>query len=126
MTACRPPLGCGRLNASRLAQTTQAVLAEEALLGRVADPAAGSYYVECLTRDLVRQGWTQAVEIERQGGMKGCLLSGLVEAAVAQSAEARREELASSIEEAGTILEARLRDEESAAMGTVVSEILER
>jgi methylmalonyl-CoA mutase len=74
----------------RLAQTTQAVLAEEALLGRVADPAAGSYYVESLTCDLARQAWAEAIEIERCGGMREHLLSGRLTAELTRSAEARR------------------------------------
>jgi len=48
------------LDASRLAACTQALLAEEAHLDAVADPAAGSGYVEALTADLARRAWEAA------------------------------------------------------------------
>jgi methylmalonyl-CoA mutase len=41
----------------RLARNTQIVLKKEAWLDRVADPAAGSYYLEALTDALAREAW---------------------------------------------------------------------
>jgi methylmalonyl-CoA mutase len=76
--------------AGRLAMTIQAILREEAHLGRVADPGAGSYYVEELTDELVRAGWTAAQQVERDGGMRGCLLSGAIASQVASSAGRRQ------------------------------------
>lgn len=54
----------------RIARNTQTVLAEEGGLGRVLDPAGGSYYLETLTRDRARAAWQVAQEIEVRGGMR--------------------------------------------------------
>ncbi|HYE42968.1 MAG TPA: methylmalonyl-CoA mutase family protein, partial [Caulobacteraceae bacterium] len=51
------PLGLASDLARRQARNTQLVLMEEAHLGRVADPAGGSWYLERLTDDLARAGW---------------------------------------------------------------------
>ncbi len=75
----------------RLALLTQQVLEQEAFLGRVADPAAGSWYLESLTDRLARGGWRQFRELESHGGMVRCLRDGRVRALVEDSA-ARREE----------------------------------
>ncbi len=76
---------------ARLAVTTQAILLQEAHLARVTDPGAGSYCVETLTRDLAQAAWTEAQEVERRGGMRECLLSGGVAAAIGRSALQRRQ-----------------------------------
>ncbi|MBD3410380.1 MAG: methylmalonyl-CoA mutase, partial [Ignavibacteriales bacterium] len=52
----------------RVARNAQVVLAEEAHLERVVDPAGGSYYVEALTAELAEKGWALFQEIEREGG----------------------------------------------------------
>ena len=43
--------------ARRIARNTQLVLLEESNLGRVADPAGGSWYVESLTEQLALKAW---------------------------------------------------------------------
>lgn len=78
--------------ARRLACTAQRVLADEAGLGRVIDPTAGSYAVEALTRQLAAGAWALACEIEATGGMRDALLAGRIAAAVAESAAARQRE----------------------------------
>ena len=77
-------------DAARLAVTTQAILREEAHLGRTLDPGAGSHCVETLTDELARAAWTEAQEVERLGGMRQCLLSGRITEAVGLSARERR------------------------------------
>lgn len=64
--------------ARRIARNTQAVLRDEAHIGRVIDPAGGSWYVERLTEDLARVAWDWFTEIERAGGLAAALESGLV------------------------------------------------
>lgn len=62
----------------RIARNTQALLLEESSLGRVIDPAGGSWYVEHLTDELARAAWSWFTEIERAGGIVAALDSGLV------------------------------------------------
>ncbi|MFG2050610.1 methylmalonyl-CoA mutase subunit beta [Micromonospora sp. NPDC048935] len=64
--------------ARRLARNTHALLREEAHLARVADPAAGSWYVESRTEALALRAWERFVEIERAGGMAAAVDSGLL------------------------------------------------
>lgn len=66
----------------RLARNTQIVLADEANVGRVADPAGGSYYVEHLTADIAHGAWSAFQEIEKAGGMAAALASGSVAARI--------------------------------------------
>lgn len=52
----------------RIARNTQLLLLEESNLGRVLDPAGGSWFVEALTARLAQQAWEQFQEIEAHGG----------------------------------------------------------
>jgi len=59
----------------RLARNTQLLLKHEASLGRVADAAGGSYYVETITDFLAREGWKRMQQIEARGGYRKTLTS---------------------------------------------------
>ncbi len=75
--------------ARRMARNTQLVLMEESNLGRVVDPAGGSWYVEKLTDDMAANAWALFQEIEAQGGMAAALASGHVQGRIAAVADAR-------------------------------------
>ncbi|WP_372707199.1 methylmalonyl-CoA mutase family protein [Brevundimonas sp.] len=76
--------------ARRQARNTQAVLMEEAHLGRVDDPAAGSWFLDARTHDLAEAGWAEFQRIEGEGGLIASLRTDGVQARVA-SARAERE-----------------------------------
>lgn len=80
--------------ARRIARNTQIVLQEESALGRVIDPAGGSWYVEKLTDDLARKAWDIFQQIEGKGGMGEALQSGFVQDMIAETAAARDQKLA--------------------------------
>jgi methylmalonyl-CoA mutase len=52
----------------RIARNTQLLLLEESHIGRVLDPAGGSWYVEELTEELAHQAWKHFQDIEARGG----------------------------------------------------------
>lgn len=52
----------------RIARNTQLLLLEESHIGRVLDPAGGSWYVEELTEQLAQQAWKDFQGIEERGG----------------------------------------------------------
>ncbi|HEU4363692.1 MAG TPA: methylmalonyl-CoA mutase small subunit [Mycobacterium sp.] len=52
----------------RIARNTQLLLLEESHLGRVLDPAGGSWFVEDLTEQLAQQAWRIFQDIEKRGG----------------------------------------------------------
>lgn len=71
--------------ARRQARNTQLVLMEEAHLGRVDDPAAGSWFLDARTRDLAAAGWAEFQRIEAEGGLAASLLAGAFQARVAEA-----------------------------------------
>ena len=75
--------------ARRQSRNAQLVLMEEAHIGRVSDPAAGSGYVEALTDQIAREAWTRFQAIEAAGGIVAALTSGLIAAEVAAANSAR-------------------------------------
>ncbi|WP_327292930.1 methylmalonyl-CoA mutase family protein [Streptomyces sp. NBC_01198] len=87
-------LGLPDAFARRIARNTSAILLEESHLGRVADPAGGSWYVERLTEELARAGWAFFQELEAAGGQEKALGSGLVGERIAATWQARTRELA--------------------------------
>ena len=71
-------LGLPTQFARRQARNAQLVLMEEAHVGRVADPAAGSGYVEAMTDQIARAAWAEFQAIEAASGLVAALASGLV------------------------------------------------
>lgn len=80
--------------ARRIARNTQIVLQEESGLGRVVDPAGGSWYVEKLTEDLAETAWRIFQAIEAEGGMVSGLMSGLIADQIAAVADQRDKAIA--------------------------------
>ncbi len=60
--------GTARSFARRIARNTQLLLLEESHVGRVLDPAGGSWFVEDLTEQLSQQAWQHFQAIEARGG----------------------------------------------------------
>ena len=73
----------------RLARNIQIILAEECQLGRVVDPAGGSWYVETLTRQLAEKAWALFQDITRKGGMAAAIHEGYPQSLVAKTANDR-------------------------------------
>ena len=72
-------------SARRQARNTQLILMEEAHIGRVADPAAGSWFLDHRTRDLAEAGWAEFQRIEREGGIVASLRGGALQQRIAAS-----------------------------------------
>ena len=75
----------------RQSRNAQLVLMEEAHIGRVADPAAGSGYVEALTDKIARAAWTEFQAIEARGGIAAALAAGHIARGVEAAKAARPE-----------------------------------
>src|SRR5215217_6605948 len=56
--------------ARRIARNTQLLLLEESHIGRVLDPAGGSWFVEDLTEALAERAWQHFADIESRGGFE--------------------------------------------------------
>jgi methylmalonyl-CoA mutase len=79
----------------RMARNTQLLAAEESNIGRVSDPAGGSWYVESLTDTLSGRAWTAFQELEAAGGMAAALASGAVADRIGATVAERTTRLAS-------------------------------
>lgn len=73
----------------RIARNQQLLLKEESHFDKVADPAAGSYYIENLTANIADQAWKRLLDIEENGGFFAAVESGRVQADMKATAEAR-------------------------------------
>jgi methylmalonyl-CoA mutase len=89
--ALGPPTAFAR----RQSRNIQLVLAEEANVGRVIDPAGGSGYLEALADGLARAAWERFQAIERAGGAVRALEGGLVTEMVAETRELLKARLGS-------------------------------
>ena len=78
--------------ARRIARNTQLLLLEESHIGRVLDPAGGSWFVEDLTQQLAEQSWRHFQDIESRGGFEAA--RNHIAAQIAEVAERRTEDIA--------------------------------
>lgn len=69
--------------ARRLARNTHSVLAHEAHLAQVIDPAAGAYAFEALTEEIAAAAWAFFQDLERQNGVLGVLDNGWLAQSIA-------------------------------------------
>ena len=75
---------------ARIARNTQLILQEETGITHVADPLAGSYYVESLTAQLAEEAWKLIAEVETLGGMTKAVASGMPKLRIEASAAKRQ------------------------------------
>ncbi|GIX30669.1 MAG: methylmalonyl-CoA mutase [Porticoccaceae bacterium] len=75
---------------ARIARNTQLILQEETGITKVVDPLAGSYYVEALTADLVREARVLIDEVEAMGGMTKAVESGMPKLRIEEAAARRQ------------------------------------
>ncbi|MBR9978647.1 MAG: acyl-CoA mutase large subunit family protein [Bacteroidetes bacterium] len=74
----------------RIARNQQIILREEAHLGHVTDPAAGSCYIEMLTSQIAGHAWKMFQEIERQGGYIAAIEKGFIQETIGKTAQDKR------------------------------------
>lgn len=79
----------------RIARNQQLLLKEESHFDKVADPAAGSYYIETLTNNIAAQAWKLFLEIEDNGGFFAAVKAGTVQKAVKATATNRLKSVSS-------------------------------
>ena len=75
---------------ARIARNTQLILQEETGITHVADPLAGSYYVESLTAELAAKAWALVEEVDALGGMTKAVGSGMPKLRIEESAARRQ------------------------------------
>ena len=75
---------------ARIARNTQLILQHETGITHVADPLAGSYYVESLTAELAEKAWALIGEVDALGGMTRAVASGMPKLRIEESAARRQ------------------------------------
>lgn len=78
----------------RISRNQQLILKEEARFDKVADPSAGSYYIEKLTDLLAEAAWKMYLETEEQGGFLSALQKGIVQKNISESASKKKKDVA--------------------------------
>jgi len=78
----------------RISRNTQILLATEAQLRHVVDPAGGSWAVEWLTDQIAQKAWSLFQEVEGKGGALASLQSGFIQSEVEKVAKAKEAALA--------------------------------
>ena len=77
--------------AERIARNVSLLSREESYLDKVADPSAGSYYIETLTHQLAESAWKLFLDVEKRGGLKKAMGNGFIQAELERSYQAKVE-----------------------------------
>ncbi|USQ77266.1 methylmalonyl-CoA mutase subunit beta [Ornithinimicrobium cryptoxanthini] len=88
------PLGLPESFSRRIARNTSSLLAAEAHIAEVTDPAGGSHAVERLTEDLAVAAWELFGRVEEDGGLIHDLRDGSWDRAIAEVVQRRRDQVA--------------------------------
>jgi methylmalonyl-CoA mutase len=73
----------------RIARNQQLLLKEESNFDKIADPGAGSYYIEELTASIADQAWKLFLEVQEKGGFMAALREGFIQAEIKKMAAKR-------------------------------------
>jgi len=83
---------------ARIARNTQLILQEESNICKVVDPLGGSYYIEHLTGELIKEAQKIIDEIESMGGMTKAILSGMPKLRIEESAAKKQARIDSGLD----------------------------
>lgn len=78
----------------RIARNQQALLKEESHFDKIADPAAGSYYIETLTESLADEAWKQFLAVQDKGGFIAAFKEGFIQTEIKKMAADRDKKIA--------------------------------
>lgn len=73
----------------RIARNQQLLLKEESHFGKIADPAAGSYYIESLTESISEEAWKLFLDVQEKGGYLAAFKAGFVQETIKATAQKR-------------------------------------
>jgi methylmalonyl-CoA mutase len=83
---------------ARIARNTQLYLQDETSICKVIDPWGGSYFIESLTNELLKQGWKHILEVESYGGMTKAIEAGIPKLRIEEASARRQARIDSSRE----------------------------
>lgn len=77
----------------RIARNVQLVVKEETHVEHIIDPSGGSYFIETLTADLVKDAWALFNELQEAGGYNAVITSGQLEVLLKETMDQRMKEV---------------------------------
>ena len=78
----------------RIARNQQILLKEESHFDKIADPSAGSYYIETLTESIADQAWKLFLAVQEKGGFIAAFKEGFVQSEIKAMAAQRDKRVA--------------------------------
>lgn len=79
---------------SRIARNQQIILKHESYFSKVADPGAGSYYIENITDSIAEASWNLFVEMESMGGFIKAVENGFIKGEIEKTCQKRDMDIA--------------------------------
>ncbi|MBK7128614.1 MAG: hypothetical protein IPM74_01360 [Crocinitomicaceae bacterium] len=79
--------------AHHMATNIQLVLAEESFLNQVTDPAAGSYYLESLSDQILTKAWNLFQQIEENGGWMKSIENNMIQNQIEETRSKMQEDI---------------------------------
>jgi methylmalonyl-CoA mutase len=79
---------------NRIARNQQHLLREESYFNQVIDPAAGSYYIENLTHQLIQSAWKLFLEVQESGGFLAAVKTGTIQRSIRVTSNRRDQQIA--------------------------------
>ena len=89
-------LGLPTQEAASIALRTQQIVAFESGIADTADPLAGSYFVENLTKEIEEKSWELMQQIDQMGGSVAAIETGFMQNKIAESAYAYQKAIESN------------------------------
>lgn len=78
----------------RIARNVSTIIKDESYLDKVADPVAGSYYIENLINNLVENAWTTFQQVESEGGFMEAFKKGSIQNKIKALRDDKRNKIA--------------------------------
>ena len=78
----------------RISRNIQIILKEESYMDKIADPSAGSYYIENLTDSVIEEAWKLFLDVDVKGGYLEALKSGFIQGEIEAMAAKRSNNIA--------------------------------
>jgi len=83
---------------ARIARNTQLIIQEETNICNVIDPLGGSYYIENLTNELIKEAEKIIAEVESLGGMTKAISTGMPKLKIEESAAKKQARIDSGLD----------------------------
>jgi len=84
--------------AERIARNQQLLLQHEAHFDKVADPAAGSYYIETLTNEIAEKAWNLFLQVQDLDGYLAALRKGFIQEQLSEISSKRLDSVSSRLD----------------------------